>query len=57
MGETEGVGVAGSLSQLERDLAEIHARAWPEDTPGVAFVFDPPTPVAEVVTYARPRGR
>ncbi len=24
-GETEGVGVAGSLSQMERDLAQMHA--------------------------------
>ncbi|MGN9844342.1 hypothetical protein ACTMTI_40080 [Nonomuraea sp. H19] len=48
-GETEGVGVAGSLSQMERDLAEIHAWAWPEDTPGVEFVFDLPEDVAGVV--------
>ncbi|MFB4283216.1 MULTISPECIES: hypothetical protein [unclassified Nonomuraea] len=48
-GETEGVGVAGSLSQLERDLAEVHAWAWPEDVPGVEFVFDLPAEVAGVV--------
>ncbi|MEU7745325.1 hypothetical protein [Nonomuraea sp. NPDC049158] len=48
-GETEGVGVAGSLSQLERDLAEIHAWAWPENTPGVEFVFDLPGDVAVLV--------
>ncbi|MEV1243542.1 hypothetical protein ACIBO2_10250 [Nonomuraea sp. NPDC050022] len=48
-GETEGVGVAGSLSQLERDLAEIHAWAWPENTPGVEFVFDLPEDVAVLV--------
>jgi hypothetical protein len=48
-GETEGVGVASSLSQMERDLAEIHAWAWPEDTPGVDFVFDLPEDVAVVV--------
>jgi hypothetical protein len=48
-GETEGVGVAGSLSQLERDLAAVHAWAWPEDTPGVEFVFDLPADVAGLV--------
>ncbi|NJP97210.1 hypothetical protein HCN51_48640 [Nonomuraea sp. FMUSA5-5] len=48
-GETEGVGVAGSLSQLERDLREIHAWAWPGDTPGVEFVFDLPEEVAGMV--------
>ncbi|GAA2205781.1 hypothetical protein GCM10009850_012390 [Nonomuraea monospora] len=48
-GETEGVGVAGSLSQLERDLTEVHAWAWPEDTPGVKFVFDLPEEVAGMV--------
>ncbi|MFG1706922.1 hypothetical protein ACFLIM_27390 [Nonomuraea sp. M3C6] len=48
-GETEGVGVASSLSQMERDLAEIHAWAWAEDTPGVEFVFDLPEDVAVVV--------
>jgi hypothetical protein len=48
-GETEGVGVASSLSQMERDLAEIHAWAWPEDTPGVDFAFDLPEDVAVVV--------
>ncbi|SEG23522.1 hypothetical protein SAMN05444920_102294 [Nonomuraea solani] len=52
-GETEGVGVAGSLSQMERDLAEIHAWAWPENTPGVEFVFDLPEEVAEVVIEYR----
>ncbi|MFG1943185.1 hypothetical protein [Nonomuraea sp. NPDC048826] len=52
-GEVEGVGVASSLSQMERDLAEIHAWAWPEETPGVAFVFDLPEHVAEVVTEYR----
>jgi len=30
-GEIEGIGVAGSLSRLERDLAALHAWAWPED--------------------------
>lgn len=49
-GETEGVGVASSLSQMERDLAEIHAWAWPQDTPGVDFVFDLPEEVAAVVS-------
>ncbi|MFF0312434.1 hypothetical protein ACFYSC_33805 [Streptosporangium sp. NPDC004379] len=39
-GEVEGVGVAASSSQLERDLAEIHAWAWPESTPGGEFTFD-----------------
>ncbi|GAA3256767.1 hypothetical protein [Nonomuraea helvata] len=48
-GETEGVGVAGSLSQMERDLAQIHAWAWPEDTPGVELVFDLPEDLAGVV--------
>ncbi|WP_432871361.1 hypothetical protein [Microbispora rosea] len=53
-GEVEGVGVAASLSQLERDLAEIHAWAWPESTPGVEFTFDLPAEVAEVVAeYSR----
>jgi len=53
-GEVEGVGVASSLSQLERDLAEIHAWAWPEETPGVEFVFDLPEEVAGVVAeYSR----
>ncbi|GIH59791.1 hypothetical protein [Microbispora siamensis] len=53
-GEVEGVGVASSLSQLERDLAEIHAWAWPEETPGVKFVFDLPEEVAGVVAeYSR----
>ncbi|MEV0389808.1 hypothetical protein [Nonomuraea sp. NPDC050643] len=52
-GEVEGVGVAGSLSQLERDLAEIHTWAWPEHTPDVEFVFDLPEDVAEVVTEYR----
>ncbi|MFI7706295.1 hypothetical protein [Nonomuraea sp. NPDC049480] len=49
-GETEGVGVASSLSQMERDLAEIHTWAWPQDTPGVDFVFDLPEEVAAVVS-------
>jgi hypothetical protein len=49
-GETEGVGVASSLSQMEHDLAEIHAWAWPQDTPGVDFVFDLPEEVAAVVS-------
>ncbi|MGP3915059.1 hypothetical protein [Nonomuraea sp. 10N515B] len=48
-GETEGVGVASSLSQMERDLAEIHAWAWPEAPPGVDFVFDLPEDVAGLV--------
>ncbi|MGW6498480.1 hypothetical protein [Nonomuraea angiospora] len=48
-GETEGVGVAGSLSQMERDLAQIHAWAWPQDTPGVELVFDLPEDLAGVV--------
>jgi hypothetical protein len=48
-GEVEGVGVAGSLSQMERDLAEVHAWAWPENTPSVEFVFDLPEDVAAVV--------
>ncbi|GGO78028.1 hypothetical protein [Nonomuraea cavernae] len=48
-GEVEGVGLAGSLSQLERDLAEIHAWAWPANTPGVEFVFDLPDDVAMLV--------
>ncbi|MEV0628328.1 hypothetical protein ACI2LC_22705 [Nonomuraea wenchangensis] len=39
-GEMEGVGVASSLSQLERDLSEIHAWAWPENTPAVELTFD-----------------
>lgn len=56
-GEVEGVGVAGSLSQLERDLAEVHAWAWPDNTPGVAFVFDLPEDVAGVVAeYSREKG-
>ncbi|MEW9547932.1 hypothetical protein [Nonomuraea sp. NPDC050783] len=45
----EGVGVASSLSQLERDLTDIHAWAWPEEPPGVEFVFDLPEDVAGVV--------
>ncbi|GGP15255.1 hypothetical protein LDL08_26005 [Nonomuraea glycinis] len=52
-GEIEGVGVAGSLSQMERDLVEMHVWAWPEDTPGVEFVFDLPGHVAGVVTEYR----
>ncbi|MEU6728385.1 hypothetical protein ABZ917_32155 [Nonomuraea wenchangensis] len=48
-GEVEGVGVASSLSQLERDLSEIHAWAWPENTPTVEFTFDLPEEVAGVV--------
>ncbi|MEV4802265.1 hypothetical protein AB0K18_19805 [Nonomuraea sp. NPDC049421] len=48
-GETEGVGVAGSLSQLERDLMEVHGWAWPDDTPGVDFVFDLPEDLAVMV--------
>ncbi|MEU4235102.1 hypothetical protein AB0F17_63450 [Nonomuraea sp. NPDC026600] len=48
-GEVEGVGVASSLSQLECDLAEIHAWAWPERPPGVGFIFDLPEDVARVV--------
>ncbi|TMR96417.1 hypothetical protein [Nonomuraea basaltis] len=52
-GEIEGVGVAGSLSQLERDLAEIHVWAWPENTPGVEVIFDLPVDVADVVTEYR----
>jgi len=43
-------GVPGWYRGLERDLAEIHAWAWPEKTPGVEFVFDLPAPVAEAVT-------
>ncbi|GAA1638606.1 hypothetical protein GCM10009733_039690 [Nonomuraea maheshkhaliensis] len=55
-GEVEGVGVASSLSRLERDLAEIHAWAWPAETPGVEFVFDLPEEIAEVVAeYSRER--
>ncbi|MEU8354390.1 hypothetical protein AB0C27_00140 [Nonomuraea sp. NPDC048882] len=55
-GEVEGVGVASSLSQLERDLAEIHAWAWPAETPGVEFVFDLPEGIAGVVAeYSRER--
>ncbi|MGW0808266.1 hypothetical protein [Nonomuraea sp. NPDC002799] len=53
-GEVEGVGVAGSLSQLERDLTEIHAWAWPASIPGVEFVFDLPEDVAGVMAeYSR----
>ncbi|GAA1521945.1 hypothetical protein GCM10009677_63740 [Sphaerisporangium rubeum] len=53
-GEVDGVGVASSLSQLERDLAGIHAWAWPEEPPGVEFVFDLPAEAAEVVAeYSR----
>jgi len=48
-GEIEGVGVAGSLSQMERDLAALHAWAWPEDPPAVDFVFDLPEDVADLV--------
>ncbi|MEV0614600.1 hypothetical protein AB0I81_14825 [Nonomuraea sp. NPDC050404] len=38
-GEIEGVGVASSLSQMLRDLAEVHAWTWPDNTPGVEFAF------------------
>ena len=42
------------MSQLERDLAEIHVWAWPEETPAVEFVFDLPEVVARVVAeYSR----
>lgn len=55
-GETEGVGVASSLSRMERDLAALHAWAWPEDPPGVEFVFDLPEDVAGLVAeYHRER--
>ncbi len=48
-GETAGVGVADSLSQLERDLSELHAWAWPGDPPGVEFLFDLPEDMADLV--------
>lgn len=41
-GEVEGVAVADSLKQLERQLAEGHAWYWPTDAPGVEMAYDLP---------------